>query len=95
MLHPLLASLRIPERGKVVSADYSCNPDFNVAQLGIVTRWNPVKNMAISVETMWFHLDQKFSGAATLTPAAPQPTAIYAFGDQNTLSLNVRLQRNF
>ena len=82
-------------RGKVVSADYRCDPDFDVAQLGIVTRWNPVKNMTISVEVMWFHLDQKFTGAATLTPSAPQPTAVYAFNDQNTVSLNVRVQRNF
>src|SRR5258708_34947152 len=27
--------------GKVVTADYSCNPDFNVAQIGLVTRWAP------------------------------------------------------
>src|SRR3954451_7475456 len=30
--------------GKAVSADYTCNPDFNVSQLGVVTRWTPVKN---------------------------------------------------
>ena len=27
------------------SLDYSCNPDFNVAQVGFVTRWTPVKNL--------------------------------------------------
>ena len=30
-------------RVRAPSADYSCNPDFNVAQLGLVTRWTPVK----------------------------------------------------
>jgi hypothetical protein len=81
--------------GKVVSADYSCNPDFNFAQVGVVTRWTPVKNLTFSGEVGAFFLDQKFTGAATLTPAAPKPTAIYEFKDQSTVFLNVRVQRNF
>ncbi len=28
--------------GKAVSADFVCNPDYNVSQLGVVTRWTPV-----------------------------------------------------
>ena len=32
------------------TADYSCNPDFNVAQVGVVTRWTPVKNLTFSAE---------------------------------------------
>jgi Porin subfamily len=81
--------------GKTVTADYNCDPDFNVAQLGVVTRWTPVKNLTFSAEAMWTHLDQKFSGAATLTPTAPKPTALYEFKDQDTVSFNVRAQRNF
>jgi hypothetical protein len=81
--------------GKAVSADYSCNPDFNVAQIGLTTRWTPVKNLTFSAEVGAFFLDQKFTGAATLTPAAPKPTAVYEFKDQSTVFLNVRAQRNF
>jgi hypothetical protein len=77
------------------SANYSCNPDFNVAMLGVVTRWTPVKNLTFSAEVLWAHLDQKFTGTATLTPTAPKPTATYEFKDQDTVSLNVRVQRNF
>jgi hypothetical protein len=77
------------------SADFSCNPDFNVSQLGVVTRWTPVKNLAFSAEVMWFHLDQKFTGSATLTPTAPKPQAVYEYKDQDTVSFNVRAQRNF
>ena len=33
-----------------LSADFSCNPDFNVSQLGVVTRWTPVKNLTFSAE---------------------------------------------
>jgi len=77
------------------SANYSCNPDFNVAQVGLVTRWTPVKNLTFSGEVMWFNLDQKFTGSAVLTPTAPKPQAVYEFKDQNAVSLNVRVQRNF
>jgi Porin subfamily len=77
------------------SADFRCNPNFDVSQLGVVTRWTPVKNLTFSAEVMWFHLNQNFSGTAVLTPSAPKPTAAYEFKDQDTVSLNVRVQRNF
>jgi hypothetical protein len=77
------------------SADFSCNPDFNVSQLGAVTRWTPVRNLTFSAEVMWFHLDQKFTGSAILGPTAPKPIARYDYKDQDTVSLNVRVQRNF
>jgi hypothetical protein len=77
------------------SSDYSCNPDFNTAQLGVVTRWTPVKNLTFSGEVMWFHLDQKFAGSAILTPTAPKPQARYEFKDQDAVSLQLRAQRNF
>jgi Porin subfamily len=78
-----------------VSADYSCNPDYNVAMLGVVTRWTPVKNLTFSAEVLGFFLDQKFTGAAVLGPTAPKPVAVYEFKDQSAVSLNVRVQRNF
>jgi hypothetical protein len=81
--------------GKAVSADYACNPDYNVSQLGVVTRWTPVKNLTFSAEVQWFHLDQKFQGTALLTPSAPKPATRYEFKDQDTVHLQVRVQRNF
>jgi hypothetical protein len=80
---------------KAVSLDYSCNPDFNVSQLGVLTRWTPVKNLTFSAEVQWFHLDQKFTGTAILGPSAPKPTARYEFKDQDTVHLQLRAQRNF
>jgi hypothetical protein len=74
---------------------YSCNPDYNIAQIGVVTRWTPVKNLTFSAEVGAFFLDQKFTGAATLAAAAPKPTTVYEFKDQSTVYLNVRAQRNF
>ena len=76
---------------------YGCNPDFNIAQVGVVTRWTPVKNLTFSGEVMWTALDQKMSGVtgAAVTPAATKPTAFYEFKDQNTVTFNVRAQRMF
>jgi Porin subfamily len=75
--------------------NYTCNPDFNVAQVGVVTRWTPVKNLTFSAEVGAFFLDQKMSGTSTFTPSAPKPTTVYEFKDQSTVYLNVRAQRNF
>jgi len=77
------------------SADFSCNPDFAVFQVGGITRWTPVKNLTFSAEVMYTRLDQNFTGTAVLTPSAPKPTAVYQFKDQDTVSFNVRAQRNF
>jgi len=77
------------------SADFSCNPNYDVSQLGFITRWTPVKNLTFSAEVMWFHLNQNFTGTSVLTAAAPKPIATYEFKDQDTVSLNVRVQRNF
>jgi hypothetical protein len=77
------------------AGNYTCNPDFNVSQLGTVTRWTPVKNLTFSAEVMWFHLDQKMSGSSVFTASAPKPNALYEFKDQDTFLLQVRAQRNF
>lgn len=83
--------------GKVVSADFGCNPDFNVAQVGLTTRWTPVKNLTFSAEVGAFFLDQKMTGAITASPGAtsPKPATTYEFKDQSTVFLQLRAQRNF
>ena len=74
---------------------FSCNPDFNIAQVGVITRWTPVKNLTFSAEVGAFFLDQKMTGVVTLTPSAPKPTATYEYKNQSTEYLQVRVQRNF
>jgi hypothetical protein len=77
------------------AGNYTCNPDFNVSQLGVITRWTPVKNLTFSGEVQWFHLDQKMSGSSVFAATAPKPVALYEFKDQNTVLLQLRAQRNF
>jgi hypothetical protein len=54
-----------------------------------------VKNFTFSAEVGWFHLQQGFTGSATFTPGAPQPTQVWTYHNQDTAYLNVRVQRNF
>ena len=74
---------------------YTCNPDFNDSQLGVVTRWTPVKNLTFSAEVQWFHLDQKMSGSSVFAATAPKPATLYEFKDQDTFLLQLRAQRDF
>jgi hypothetical protein len=78
-------------------AGFTCNPDFNIAQAGIVTRWTPVKNLTFSVEATWTGLDQKYTGAITIPgiPSTAKPTAVYENRNQNTVSALIRAQRNW
>ena len=62
-LPPRVSSARVSTSARLVTADYTCNPDFNIAQVGVVTRWTPVKNLTFSAEVGAFFLDQKFTGA--------------------------------
>ena len=76
----------------------NCNPDFNVAQIGVITRWTPVKNLTFSVDTIYTRLDQKFEGVlnvATPLLAVAKPAARYQLKDQDTVSMLARVQRNF
>jgi len=87
------------------AATNTCNPDFNVASLGLITRWTPVKNLTFSADLNWLHLDQKYSGNITLPASqnaggaivagAAKPTATYTIKDQDTLTLLLRAQRNW
>jgi hypothetical protein len=86
-----------PGQALVASAtgNYTCNPDYQVLQVGLLTQWTPVKNLTFSAELDWFQLYQHMSGSSVFTPSAPQPTELYQFKDQNTLAGVVRVQRNF
>ena len=75
----------------------TCNPDFNIAQAGIITRWTPVKNLTFSGDFTWSRIDQKYAGtvvAPTLAGVA-KPAAMYELKDQDSFNFLLRAQRNF
>jgi len=92
--------------GGIFTPGSVCDPGFTVSEIGLVTRWTPVKNLTFSVEGMYAFLKTNMSGsvtpvsAATGTASGPSsalvlPTTTYNFGNNGTASLNMRVQRNF
>ena len=43
----------------------TCNPNFNIGQIGGIIRWTPVKNLTFSADVTYTMLDQKFEGLIT------------------------------
>ena len=76
---------------------FSCNPDFAVSQVGFRTGYTPVAGLTFSMEYLYANLDQKFTGLVTGLPSATlaKPNTTYSFKDQDTHSVNFRVQRNF
>jgi hypothetical protein len=74
-----------------------CDPGFTISEIGVVTRWTPVKNLTFSAEVLYAYLKTNMSGSAVATPsvAFPLATTTYFFGNNGTTSLNLRVQRNF
>ncbi len=73
-----------------------CDPNFNIAQIGTVLRWTPVKNLTFSGEVMYTFLDQKNSGLIAASPGPTKPgPAVYELKDQGTWTVGVRAQRTF
>jgi Porin subfamily len=81
------------------SGQAGCNPDFNYAVAGVVTRWTPVKNLSFSAELAYTMLDQKYASGSTvnlpLQSGIAKPGAAYELKDQNSLTLLFRAQRNW
>jgi len=75
----------------------SCNPDFAIGQIGLITRWTPVKNLTFSADLNWTHLDQKYAGTVGYTGsgATAKPAAVYELKDQDSITLLLRAQRNW
>ena len=83
--------------GAVAGAGFTCNPDFNISSLGLITRWTPVKNLTFSADVAWTNLDQKYTGNINYPGSGgiAKPAATYQLKDQNSVSLLLRAQRNF
>ena len=70
------------------------------AQLGLITRWTPVKGLTFSADLAYTMLDQKYASGSTVTQTAnnvgiAKPAATYELKDQNSLTLLLRAQRNW
>lgn len=80
----------------VTANGYTCNPDFNIWQIGSRTGWTPVRNLTFSAEVMYTVLDQSNTGSVTLpVTAASKPAGLYDYKDQGIVSGNLRVRRTW
>jgi hypothetical protein len=81
------------------SVGSTCNPDFNIWQVGSRTAWTPVKNLTFSAEVLYTNLDQSNSGSAIAAAAGNaglnKPAGLYEFKDQDIISGNLRVRRTW
>ncbi|ABE63722.1 putative porin [Nitrobacter hamburgensis X14] len=75
----------------------TCNPDYNIGQIGANLRWTPVKNLTFTTEAVYSMLDQKYAGVAHLAAnnGIGKPGDDYTLKDQNTWTVMLRAQRNW
>jgi hypothetical protein len=76
-----------------------CNPNYEIYQAGIITRWTPVRGLTFSGDFTWQHIQQHNDGLAAFTGAGAaaigKPTALYEFKNQDNVLLLLRAQRNW
>jgi hypothetical protein len=75
----------------------SCNPDYNIGQIGANLRWTPVRNLTFTTEAVYTMLDQKYAGTIALPASAllAKPAGDYTLKDQNTWTVMLRAQRTW
>jgi len=74
----------------------SCDPNYQVWQAGIITRWTPVKNLTFSADVTWQRLDQNYVGTVSAPAVAlAKPAAVYEIKDQSNVVMLLRAQRNW
>ena len=71
-----------------------------MSQIGVVTRWTPVKNLTFSAEALYSYLKTNMSGFASGTTSSSFPVvggtqATWQYGNVGTASVNLRVQRTF
>lgn len=88
---------RLSATGSSISGITNCDPGFTLSEIGVTTRWTPVKNLTFSSELLYAYLHTKMQGSVNgaLTSAFPTSGNTWNFKDQGTLSLELRAQRNF
>jgi hypothetical protein len=81
----------------LIGAGGTCNPDYNIGQIGANLRWTPVKNLTFTTEALYSMLDQKYAGVANLAAsnAVGKPAGGYTLKDQDIWTVMFRAQRTW
>jgi hypothetical protein len=74
----------------------SCSPNFSQSGLGSRTMWNPVPDLDVGFDVVWWHLNTAFGGGlAALAATGAKPAGNYTISNQDAVTAIFRVQRNF
>jgi hypothetical protein len=80
----------------VITARTNCDPNFSMSGLGSRTMWNPVPDLDVGLDVVWWHLNTAFGGGlANLGQNGAKPAGTYTISDKDAVSAIFRVQRNF
>jgi hypothetical protein len=57
--------------------------------------WNPVPDLDVGVDVVWYHLNTAFAGTAVLGQNGAKPAGTYSISNQDAVGAVFRVQRNF
>jgi hypothetical protein len=73
-----------------------CSPNFSQSGLGSRTIWNPVPDLDVGVDVVWWHLNTAFNGGlVALAAGGAKPSGTYTISNQDAVAAIFRIQRNF
>jgi hypothetical protein len=73
-----------------------CNPNYEIFQAGIITRWTPVRGLTFSGDITWEGIRQHNEGLLLFSnPAAGKSNALYELKNEQNVLLLLRAQRNW
>jgi hypothetical protein len=73
-----------------------CNPNYEIFQAGIITRWTPVKGLTFSGDVTWQGIRQHNEGLINFaSQTVGKPAGIYELRSEQNVLLLLRAQRNW
>jgi hypothetical protein len=83
--------------GITKTATFNCDPNWSLSEVGSRTLWNPVPDLDVGFDVVWYHLNTAFNGSIlNLTaPIGAKPAGPYAISNQDSVGAVFRIQRNF
>jgi hypothetical protein len=73
-----------------------CSPNFGLTELGSRTMWNPVPDLDVGVDVVWYHMNTAFGGSVlNMAALGAKPAGQYAVSNLDAIAGVFRIQRNF
>jgi hypothetical protein len=74
----------------------NCSPNFSLSEIGSRTMWNPVPDLDVGIDVVWYHMNTAFGGSVlNMAALGAKPAGNYAVSNLDAIASVFRIQRNF